>query len=167
MDEGARSGIRAARRGDLQTLTDLRMRYLGEAAHQDARLRLLPDARARTEQTLPVWMGQDDRILLVALSGPDEDDEPVGYAMGLLTMAPPLLQVQQVGEILEVYLAPDQRGRGLGAALVGTLTEVLVGRGARVLRAAIPVANARARAQLEAAGYVPLQLELERALDAG
>ena len=174
MGAGPRFAIRAARRSDLQALTELRMRYLGEAAHMERRLRLMPDARVRTEQALPVWLGQDDRVLLIALpaalEGEDaegDDAEPVGYAMGLLKTVPPILERQHVGEILEVYLDPAHRGKGLGAALVEMLTQVLVGRGAEVLRAAIPSVHADARQRFERAGYAPLQVEMERALDAG
>jgi len=179
MTEGGRSAIRAARRSDLQRVADLRMRFLGEAAHMEPRLRLTPEARTRTEQALPVWMGQDDRVLIVADSetAPPEggDDEGTagaapqlaGYAMGLLNTAPPVLQNQHVGEILEIYLVPEARGTGIGQALVDVLTEALRGRGAEVLRAAVPVSNETARAQLAHAGYAPLQRILERSLDAG
>ena len=175
MAEGGRSAIRAARRSDLQRIADLRMRGLGEAAHAESRLRLMPDARARTEQALPVWMGQDERILIVAEGeAPEEtvDGEPaspplLGYAMGRMNVAPPVFQNQHVGELLEIFLLPEARGLGLGQALVAVITEALRGRGAQVLRAAVPVANEVARSQLQHAGYKPLQRILERQLDAG
>jgi ribosomal protein S18 acetylase RimI-like enzyme len=175
MADGGRSAIRAARRSDLQRVADLRMRSLGEAAHAEPRLRLQPDARARTEQALSVWMGQDERILIVA-EGPapegEVDGEPtappiLGYAMGRMNVAPPVFQSQHVGELLEIFLLPEARGQGLGEALVQVITEALRGRGAQVLRAAVPVANTVARDQLQHAGYRPLQRILERQLDAG
>jgi ribosomal protein S18 acetylase RimI-like enzyme len=176
VQDDVRSCIRAARRSDLHQIVDLRMRYLGEAAHLDARLRLLADARARTEQWLPVWMGQEERILLIAedraVRRPDGASEgesdhapPAGYAMGVLHTWPPLLQSQHVGEIAECYVVPEARGRGFGRALVQVLSEALRGRGAQVLRAALPVANQDALARLRAAGYVPLQRVMERRLD--
>jgi ribosomal protein S18 acetylase RimI-like enzyme len=164
--------VRAARRGDLQPLADLRMRHLGELAHGEPRLRLLPDARQRTEQSLPVWMGQEDRILLVAEhSAPGEEGEAadatlVGYAMGVLVLSPPILRNQHLGEIKECFVAPERRGEGTGGELVAVLTRVLVGRGADVLRAEVPVTNAAASGQLEAAGYRPLQLVMERRMNA-
>lgn len=169
MSAEARSAVRAARRSDLQALADLRMRFLGEVAHAEPRLRLLADARARTEQTLPVWMGQDDRILIVAEGVATDDGETVpivGYAMGLFTSVPPVLQHTNVGEILEVFVVPDARGRGLAGALLNVLTEALTGRGAEVLRASVPVAGNADIARIENAGYAPLQYVLERRLDA-
>lgn len=199
MIDGARSAMRAARRSDLQRLAELRMRYLGEAAHLEQRLRLLPDARARTEQALPVWMGQDERILIVAEAEPlglsaedgpeaglseattraDDGDadvdaeeaneaprtEVVAYAMGVLNTAPPVLASQHVGEILELYVLPEYRGRGIARSLIALVTEALCGRGAQVLRSALPVANREGRKRLAGAGYVPLQRILERRLD--
>lgn len=185
MADDGHTGIRAARRSDLPALADLRMRYLGEAAHEEPRLRLLAEARPRTEQALPVWMGQEDCILLVAL-GPrppvekeasgtteeievtEEDPEgvPVGYAMGVLHTWPPVLERQRGGEVVEIYVLPESRGRGLGRGLVQVLTQVLRGRGAQVLRAALPIVNEVARSRLRAAGYEPLQVVMERRLDA-
>ncbi|MDA1196172.1 MAG: GNAT family N-acetyltransferase [Planctomycetota bacterium] len=163
-----RPSVRAARRSDLQVLTDLRMRFLGEAAHDEPRLRLMPDARVRTEQAFPVWMGHDDRVILLAAPSEGEDEAtPVAYAMGLLRRAPPILASQNVGEILEVYVTPEHRGEGLAAKLVAVLTDALVGRGAEVLRSAVPVGHVAATARLERAGYRPLQIELERSLGAG
>ena len=130
------TGIRAARRSDLQRLADLRMRFLGEAAHVESRLRLTADARQRTEQALPVWMGQDERVLLVAERslGEVESEESVttelvGYAMGLLNTAPPVLENQHVGEILEIYrvkcLETGSSDQAVAAAFDGVDTEKL------------------------------------------
>ncbi len=166
---GPAPAIRAARRSDLQTLTDLRMRYLGEAAHDEPRLRLTADARARTEHALPVWMGQEDRVLVVAEAG-DGDGETthvVAYGMGYLRTAPPVLVRRHVGELLEVFVVPEFRGQGHAAAIVRVLTDALVGRGAEVLRAAVPMGHAAAQARLKKAGYVPVQVELERTLGRG
>ena len=174
-DHVRKAAIRAARRSDLHALTDLRLDFLGEAAHADGRLRLMPEARQRTEQALPVWMGQTDRVLVVALDpdlasgdGPGADDaQPVGYAMGLLGNVPPVLVAQHVGEILEIHVDAAHRGKGLGDALLDVVGRALVGRGAEVLRAAVPSTHADARARLERAGYAGLQFEFERSLDAG
>ncbi|MDJ0521553.1 MAG: GNAT family N-acetyltransferase [Planctomycetota bacterium] len=169
MASEANSAVRAARRSDLHALADLRMRFLGAVGHAEPRLRLLADARARTEQTLPVWMGQDDRVLIVAEGeAPDvEEGTPpiVGYAMGLFTTAPPLLQHTHVGEILEIYVLPDARGRGLAGALIDVLTSALTGRGAEVLRSVVPIVGNADVDRIQRAGYSPLQFVLERRLD--
>ena len=88
-----------------------------------------------------------------------------GYAMGVVLTSPPLLQSQHVGEIAECFVLPEHRGHGLGRGLVQVLSEVLCGRGAQVLRAALAVHNAGAREPMIAAGYEPLQRVMERRLD--
>lgn len=158
--------IRAARRGDVPTLVDLRIRHLGEVAKQAAGIRLLPDARQGTEQALPVWLGQDDRVLLVAArAGDDGVDEVVGFAMGLVSTWPPIFRNQHVGEVLECFVETGSRGQGIGNLLVAKLTEILVGRGVEVLRAVVPEGIEGAGARLEGAGYEPLFLVMRRNLD--
>lgn len=160
---GARASIRAARRQDLAGLVHLRVHYLGETAHLDPRLPIAADARTRTEQMLPVWMGQDERILLVAEGAAGAI---VGYATGVVDLRPPLLLHQHVGEILECYVEPKWRGKGLGAALLDVLGEALRGRGAEVVRAAVSVRNEAAVKRFEQRGFTALQWIMDRRLDA-
>jgi ribosomal protein S18 acetylase RimI-like enzyme len=168
MSGGERARVRAARRQDIPRMVDLRVHYLGESAHLEPRLPMSADARQRTEQMLPVWMGQDERVILVAEGDAGEGAEAplVGYVMGRMDTLPPVLARQHVGEILECFVEPAWRGRGLGQALVAVVSEAFVGRGAEVLRADVPVANETARVRLEAQGYRPLQWILDRRLDA-
>lgn len=157
--------IRAAKRGDVPALVDLRIRHLGEVAKQAAGISLLPDARQRTEQALPVWLGQDDRVVLVAEVGGEEEGTLVGYAMGLVSTWPPVFRNQHVGEVLECYVSAGARGQGVGSQLVAKLTEILVGRGVQVLRAVVPEGIEGAGGRLGDAGYAPLYVVMKRNLD--
>lgn len=159
--------IRAARRGDVPALVDLRIQHLGEIAKQASHVRLLSDARQRTEQALPVWLGQEGRIVLVAESGGGEGEEGtlVGYAMGFVSTWPPVFKNQRVGEVLECYVTRPHRGQGTGRELVGKLTEILVGRGVEVLRSVAPEGLPGAAERMAAAGYEPLYLVMQRELD--
>ncbi|MDJ0974605.1 MAG: GNAT family N-acetyltransferase [Planctomycetota bacterium] len=159
--------IRAARRGDVPALVDLRIQHLGEIAKQATHVRLLPDARQRTEQSLPVWLGQEGRIVLVAEAPAPEGEEGVlvGYAMGLVSTWPPVFKNQKVGEILECYVGVKYRAQGTGRGLVAKLTEILVGRGVEVLRSVVPEGLEGASGRMAAAGYQPLYLVMQRELD--
>ncbi len=160
--------IRAARRGDVPALVDLRIQHLGEIAKQATHVRLLPDARQRTEQTMPVWLGQQGRLVLVAELGSDEEEGEsvvVGYAMGLVSTWPPLFKNQKVGEVLECYVAAAHRGHGTGRQLIHKLTEILVGRDVEVLRAIVPEGVDVAHARMVAEGYEPLYVVMRRDLD--
>lgn len=161
--------VRSARRGDVPELVDLRVQHLGERVSSEPGARLVPDVRARSEQHMPVWLGEEQRILLVAQEGTDEDEQArlVGYAMGLITRWPPVLKSQRVGEIVELHVLAEFRGTGLGQRLAHRLTQILVGRDVQTLRATVPAGQPAAQARLEAEGYRPLHIVMKRPLAMG
>jgi GNAT superfamily N-acetyltransferase len=163
----AHARVRVARRQDVPALVDLRVRFLSETARVEPRFALVPDVRERTEHALPVWIDQEDRVLLVAHdTAADGGEGPVvGFATGVLSVWPPVLKEQRVGEVSEVFVHPDRRGAGFGRELLRRLTETLVSRGARVLRAPVPVRNEVLLDRFRSLGYEPLQLVLERNLE--
>jgi GNAT superfamily N-acetyltransferase len=162
---GAR--IRGARRQDAAALVDLRVRFLAETARIEPRFGLMPDVREKTSHAMPVWLEQEDRVLLVVEEAKDEHAAgPLrGYATGLLSVWPPVFREQHVGEVLEMYVDPVLRGRGIGRGLLHRLTDALVSRGARVLRALAPVRNADLLARFRSIGYLPVQYVMERNLE--
>jgi ribosomal protein S18 acetylase RimI-like enzyme len=160
---GSRERVRPAARHDVPVVVDLRVRFLGERARLEGLPGIPPDARARCEALLPVWMGQDDCVLLVGhLEGAVK-----GYALGRVSTWPPLLKHTHVGEVVEVYVEPAARGKGLGKALIRVLTESLAARGVEVLRAAVAARDVSSTARFQAAGYAPWQHTLVRRADAG
>ena len=160
----------------MPAIVDLRVRFLGERARLEGKPGLAPDVRARSEAQLPFWIGQDERVLLIALAGPTERAAAeagqawasvAGYAMGQVSAWPPLFRRTRVGEILEVFVDPAARGLGLGRALIAVLTETLAARGVEVLRAAVAARDATSLERFEALGYRPWQHVLVRRQDAG
>ncbi|HQU27478.1 MAG TPA: GNAT family N-acetyltransferase [Acidimicrobiales bacterium] len=77
--------------------------------------------------------------LLVA----EEEGRPVGYAFGLVDEGHddtfPL--GARVGELYTLVVAPDQRGRGVGTALLGALEGTLAAEGATGLRVEVMTGN--------------------------
>jgi L-amino acid N-acyltransferase YncA len=144
-------------------VVDLRVRFLGERARLEGLPGIPPDARSRCEALLPVWMGQDDCVLLVG----QVEGHVRGYALGRVSTWPPLLKHTHVGEVVEVFVDPAARGRGLGKALIAVLTESLAARGVSVLRAAVAARDANSLSRFQAAGYQPWQHTLVRRADAG
>jgi ribosomal protein S18 acetylase RimI-like enzyme len=162
----AREGVRAAGRHDVPGLVDLRVRFLGERARLTKKPGIPADVRARNEALLPVWLGQEERVLLVTGGGAgDPSDTLRGYALGLVSQWPPLFKKTRVGEVQEVYVDPTARGRGLGRALLTVLTEVLLARGVEVLRAPVASGDASSLARFASQGYRPWQHVLERRQD--
>lgn len=153
---------RPATRHDLPALASLRVHFLGERARLEGLPGLAPDARARCEALLPVWLGQEQRVLQVALDG---EGRVQGYAAGQVASWPPLVKPTRVGELAELYVEGEARGRGLGRALLQAMGSALRARGAEVLRAAVPARDAAGQARLQAAGYLPWQQVLRRRLE--
>ncbi|MCB9900915.1 MAG: GNAT family N-acetyltransferase [Planctomycetes bacterium] len=75
---------------------------------------------------------------------------------------PPLLARHHVGEVLELYVEPDARGKGVGPALLEVAEGALAHRGAEVFRVRVPCVSEHALGRFEAAGYRPLQTTFER-----
>ena len=161
--------VRSARRSDVPALVDLRVQHLGERVSSEPGARLVPDVRARSEQHMPVWLGEEHRVLLVAQEGTDEDEGArlVGYAMGVVTRWPPILRAQRVGDIAELHVVPELRGKGLGQRMAHRLSQLLAGRGVQTLRATVPAGQPAAQARLEAEGYRPLYIVMKRPLATG
>lgn len=158
--------IRGARRGDTPALVDLRVQFLGETVHDEPRLRLLPDVRERAQHALPVWMEQPGLLLLVAEGDATGDEHPpvVGYAMGTAEVYPPVLEHQHVGVIAECYVVPEARGAGLYGELLELLSEMLIARGAQVLRIELPAGNTDAFGAMHERGFSDLQFTMARPL---
>jgi GNAT superfamily N-acetyltransferase len=159
--------IRTARRHDLGALVDLRVRFLAETARLEPRFALMPDVREKTSHAMPVWLEQEERILLVAEEAREDASEGplLGYSTGVVSVWPPVFRDQHVGEVLEIYVDPRLRGKGIGRGLLASLTEALVRRGARVLRAPAPVRNAELLQRFRSIGYAPVQYVMERNLE--
>lgn len=161
--------IRVAKRHDVTALVELRVSYLAEMARLEPRLQLLPDVRERTLHALTIWIDQRDRVLLVAdaLESREGPGSLAGYAMGVPTIWPPIFRNQHVGEIAEVYVEPQERGRSIGRRLVEALTSALRDLGVGVLRASVPEGNEVSLTRFHASGYHPLLYVLQRGLEEG
>lgn len=159
--------VRPLRRGDLARLGELRLWYLAETARLEPRLKLVAEARERLATAVTAWWGEEGRITLVVEDPvgmvPAGEELPiVGYITGRVAVWPPVWKAQRVGEVVEAFVAPDRRDRGLGRALLSHLVDALVARGIDVLRAKAPVKNDGSVGLLAASGFEPLFHHLER-----
>ncbi len=177
MAEEQTGRARPLRRGDVAHLAELRFKYLAETARLEPRMRLIPEARDRVTQAVTAWHGQEDLIVFVAEVPPppgspparesDAGDSPPlsGYAVGLYSVWPPIWRTQRVGEVSEVFVLPELRGKGIGRALLAALCGALSRRGAEVLRAPVPVRNEPSVARFRALGFEPLMRRMDRPME--
>ncbi len=113
--------------------------------------------RAQYEQ----WVGGEDAALLVA----DRDGTLVGYAM--LTVGPPPATWdfgKAVVDIETLSVLPDERGGGVGAALMRGAEEWARERGAETLEVGLLYTNEDALRFYEREGFRQFYLELARDL---
>lgn len=161
--------VRPLRRTDLPRLADLRLWYLAETARLEPRLKLSADVRERLPHEASVWLGQEDRVVLVAedatgASPAGEEPPLVGYATGIVSVWPPLWKTQRVGEVGDVFVVPDRRRHGVGRVLLQGVLDALSRRGVEVLRAPVPVRNDGTVALMKALGFEPVLRVAERPL---
>jgi GNAT superfamily N-acetyltransferase len=159
--------VRTAKRSDLARLAELRHWHLAETARLEPRLALTVEARERIGIAVAAWLEQEDRAVLVAET-PSSAGEPLvaGFATGLLSIWPPVLRSQRVGEVSEVFVVPTSRGKGIGRALLDAVVADLVSRGAEVLRAPVPTRNEWASGVFLGKGFAPHLRVMERPVGA-
>lgn len=117
MSDPARSAIRTATPGDLETLATLYAAFFAEDA-----IAVPPALR----DNLAAMLADPDA--LVALAGPAE--APLGLVSATLTRG---AEFGLSAELEDLYVVPAMRGRGLARRLIGHAVAWCEGRGARVL----------------------------------
>lgn len=77
------------------------------------------------------------------------------------------VQDETRGLVENLYIVPEERGEGIGAALLEAAEDALADRGCTTVSLDVLAANADARRFYERHGYDAHRVELERRLDAG
>ena len=163
--KGPSGEVRPLARIDLPRVAELRWKALGERTHLDSRFLLAPDLHDRLPTVLSIWAEQEDRVTLVVTEGRGDDHDPlVGYATGIVSVWPPVWRAQRVGEVAEVYVLPEARGRGHGRLLLEGLLDALSSLGVDVLRAPVPKRQEASLRLFRALGFTPVLRVLERAV---
>ena len=68
------------------------------------------------------------------------------------------------GYVADIFVAPGQRGRGVGAAMLAAAEDYLAGLGFKQVRLSVLAANADARAVYEKRGYRAYEVIYEKPL---
>jgi GNAT superfamily N-acetyltransferase len=116
-----------------------------------------PSWKQRQEQYRDWLGGEDDAVLLIA----ERRGRAVGYAF--VTVGPGAATWDlgdRVGELETLTVLDDERGRGVGAALVEASRRWALERGARSLAVGLAHTNDGARRFYEREGFTPFYLEM-------
>jgi ribosomal protein S18 acetylase RimI-like enzyme len=142
--EGAGSArIRRARPGDGPALVELQREFYREdgIAHAPINARAL-HRLLRSPQAGVAW---------VIESGAGRARSPIGYIV--LTIGYSLERGGRDSFIDELYVRPEQRGRGLGAHAIGTAEAAARRLGVRAVHLEVDTGNDRARRLYERSGF--------------
>ncbi len=143
--------VREARREDADQLAAYLVRFYRVNEEFDPLYALRPDAENRARKLVERYLEDPNSVLLVA----EASGRVVGIARGELRDNP-LLEASPLGVIVELYVHPSYRRRGVGRMLVEELARRLKERGARALAAEFPYLNEIAVSFYRKLGFRPL-----------
>jgi GNAT superfamily N-acetyltransferase len=122
-----------------RSLHDHQIAVAPELAHLPARKP--EDAWRRRLLRYQDWMARPGAFVLLA----SRKEEPVGYAIASLAIGyQGWHSKDRVGELHDLVVTPDQRGKGIGSAILNRAEKELSTIGAREIRLSVIAANADA-----------------------
>ena len=132
--------LRTARDSDVPTLVHLMLRLKRLNEEFDPLLKVREDAAEQARKILSDDLTQPAALLLVAEGvGPDKD-KVVGFVRALVRERP-FYVPEYEGVILDIYLLPLYRRRGVGEYLLRETASALKAKGAGVVTAEFPAQN--------------------------
>ncbi len=159
----AKVEIRPARPDDRATL----LRFV--SGFQDYERGLHPNRRPAAEVTQG-YLAEMEREMAAhdgALFMAELDGEAVGYVCCYAGHDDDMMiheETRPHGYVSDVFVAPEHRGRGVGAALLAAAEDHLAGLGFERVRLSVLAANADARAVYEKRGYRAYDVIYEKPL---
>ncbi len=155
--------LRPAREADVPALAQLLLRLKRLNEEFDPLLKVRPDAEARAVEVLRRDLADPKALVLAAEGiGPDKD-KVVGVVRAHLRER--VFYVPEVeGVILDIYLLPLYRRKGVGEHLLRETAEALRAKGAGLVTAEFPAHNEIATRFYAKRGYRPITLVQGRRL---
>ncbi len=106
-------------------------------------------------------LARDSAVILVAA---DQADRPVGFLIGGMTAASPVMAIRTRAEVSDLYIEPSLRRSGLGTALLNEAFERFGRRGAEQVVLNVAVANTEAIRLYEKLGLTACIQQMYKAL---
>ncbi len=143
--------IRPARREDLDQLVEYIVRFYRVNEEFDPLYTLRADAKEQARKLVEHYLSKENSVFLVA----EANARIIGIARGELRENP-LLEASPLGVIVELYVHPSYRRRGVARMLVEELTRRLKEMGAKAIAAEFPQLNEIAVNFYRKLGFRPL-----------
>lgn len=114
------------------------------------------DAPISWKRNLLEVIDKDNIAVLVA----ELDGELVGFLRGCVSDNPDIFRIRQAGEIWDVFVREDMRGRGLGRALMEAGEQALRDMGAEDMKFHVALKNPGAIEFYKKMGYEPVMYRM-------
>ncbi|MGI0129732.1 MAG: GNAT family N-acetyltransferase [Thermoplasmata archaeon] len=155
--------LRPARAADVPALVPLLLRLKRLNEEFDPLLKVRDDAEAQANEVLRAQL-QDPKAVILAAEGVGPDrDKVVGFVRALVRERP-FYTPEWEGVIVDIYLLPLYRRRGVGEYLLRETSAALKAKGAGVVTAEFPAQNEIASRFYAKRGFRPIQLLHARSL---
>jgi ribosomal protein S18 acetylase RimI-like enzyme len=141
---GANAGppirLRPAREADLPGLVPLLLRLKRLNEEFDPLLKVRDDAETQARQALRLQVADTKAVVLVAEGAGADRDKIVGFVRAVVRERP-FYTPEQEGVIVDIYLLPLYRRKGVGEYLLAEVSAALKAKGAGVVTAEFPAQN--------------------------
>ena len=147
--------LRPARKEDIPTIVPLLLRLKRLNEEFDPLLKVRDDAEAQAHQVLTQQIPEPKAVVLVAEGiGPDIG-KVVGFVRAVVRERP-FYAPEHEGVILDIYLLPLYRRRGVGEYLLAETSHALKAKGAAIVTAEFPAQNEIASRFYAKRGFRPV-----------
>jgi len=129
----------------------------------DPLLKVREDAEAQARQILKADIANPKAVVLAAEGSGADRDKLVGFVRAQVRERP-FYAPEQEGVILDIYLLPIYRRRGVGEFVLGEVANALKAKGAGVVTAEFPAQNEIAARFYSKRGFRPITAVQARSL---
>ncbi len=155
--------LRPARPADVPALVGLMLRLKRLNEEFDPLLKVRDDAEAQARSVLEANLGDPKAVVLAAEGVGAEKEKVVGFVRALVRERP-FYSPEWEGVIVDIYLLPLYRRRGVGEYVLREATAALKGKGAGVVTAEFPAQNEIASRFYAKRGFRPITAVHARSL---